>query len=166
VMLQSGGIGIAEIIEGRVVMDDVANVGEVEALISCGFENREIGIVGDLFVSGVENGAGDGMGGVLREESHGPLVAVTGFEHEAGAGGAATVNVDDGANIFGPGMLIDKDASAEQPGFFAIVNQENDGVAGLRERFEGARDFEDRGSAGAVVESAGTRGDGIVMRGE
>ncbi len=166
VMLQCGGIGVSEIVAGCVVVDNVADVGEVESLISGGFEDGEIGVVRDLFVRGVENGAGDRMRGVLREETHGPFVGVTGFEHQARAGGAATVNVDDGADFFGPGMLIDEDASAEQAGFFAVVNEEDDGVARLRERFADARDFEDGGGAGAVVECAGTGGDGIVVRGQ
>src|SRR5271170_5664824 len=146
-------------------MDYVADVGEIEALVSGGFENCEVGVVRNLFVRGIEHRAGDGMRGVLREKLNGPLVGVTGFEHEAGARGAATINVDDGADVFRPGMLIDEDASAEQAGFFAVVNEEDDGVARLRERFADARDFEDGGSAGAVVESAGTGGDGIVVRG-
>ena len=133
VMLQRGGISVFEIVERRVVVDNVANVGEVEALISGGFEHGEVGVVGDLFVRGVKNRAGDWMRGVLREEAHGPLVGVAGFEHQAGAGGAAAVNVDDGADIFGPGMLIDEDAGAEQAGFFAVVNEEDDRVARLRQ---------------------------------
>src|ERR1700740_3213876 len=112
-MLQRGGIGISEIVERRVVMDDIANVGEIQALISGGFENREVGVVGNLFVGGVKNGAGDGMRGVFREQTDRPIIGTTGFEHQAGAGGAATVNVNDGANIFGPRMLIDEDASAK-----------------------------------------------------
>ena len=67
-MLQRGGIGISEIVQRSVVLDYVANVGEVEALISGGFEDGEIGVVGDLFVGGVKNGAGDGMRGMLCEE--------------------------------------------------------------------------------------------------
>src|SRR5277367_2530969 len=165
-MLQGGGIGVPEIVEWGVVMNDVADVGEVQALISGGFEDGEIGIVGNLFVGGVENGAGDGMRGVLREETHGPIVGVTGFEHEAGTRGAAAVHVDDGANFLGPGMLIDENASAEQAGFFAVVNEENDGVTRLRERSADVRNFEDGGGAGAIVERAGAGGDGIVMRGE
>jgi len=35
----------------------------------------------------------------------------------------------------------------------------------MRERLTDARDFEDCGGAGTVVESAGTGGNGIVMRG-
>ncbi len=66
-MLQRGGIGVSEIVERGVVMDDVAYVGEIEALISGGFEDCEVGVVGDLFVGGVENRAGDWMRGVLRE---------------------------------------------------------------------------------------------------
>ena len=62
-------------------------------------------------------------------------------------------------------MLIDEDASAEEAGFFAVVNEEDDGVARLRKRFADARDFEDGCGAGSVVESAGTGRDGIVMRG-
>jgi len=38
-------------------------------------------------------------------------------------------------------------------------------VARGRERFEVARDFENSGGASAVVECAGTGGDGIVVRG-
>ena len=121
-MLESGGIGISEIVAWRVVMNYVANVGEVEALVSGGFEDCEIGIVRDLFVGGVENRAGYGMRGVLREQTHSPLVGVAGFEHQAGTGSAATVNVDDGANFFGPGMLIDEDTRAEKAGFFAVVD--------------------------------------------
>ncbi len=62
-------------------------------------------------------------------------------------------------------MLIDEDASAEKAGFFAVVNEEDDGVAGLRERSADARDFENGGGGGTVIESAGTGGDGVVMRG-
>ena len=50
-------------------------------------------------------------------------------------------------------------------GFFAVVNQEDYGVARPRERFADARDFEDGGGSGAVVESARTGGNRIVMRG-
>src|SRR5580693_2487692 len=76
VMLPCGRISVCEIIAGRMVMNDIADVGEVEALISGGFEDCEVSIIRDLFVRGVENGAGDGMCGVLREETHGPLVGV------------------------------------------------------------------------------------------
>jgi hypothetical protein len=69
-------------------------------------------------------------------------------------------------NIFGPRVLIDEDASAEKAGFFTVINEKNDGVARLRERLADARDLEDGGGAGTIVESAGAGGDGIVMRGE
>jgi hypothetical protein len=62
-------------------------------------------------------------------------------------------------------MLIDEDASAEEAGFFAVVHEEDDGVERLREGFADARDLEDGGGSGAVVESSGAGGDGIVMRG-
>src|SRR5580704_11524764 len=162
-MLQRGGIGVSEIVEGSVVLDYVADVGEVEALISGGFEDCEVGVVGDLLVRGVKNGAGDGMRGVLCEEIDGPVIGVAGFEHQARAGGAAAVNVDDGADVFGPGMFIDEAASTEKACFFAVVNEKDNRVARLRKGFADARDFEDSCGAGAVVESAGAGRDGIVM---
>ena len=73
------------------------------------------------------------MRGVLREQAHRPFIGVAGFEHQTGAGGAAAVHVDHGADIFGPRMLIDEDAGAEQAGFFPVVNEEDDRVARLRQ---------------------------------
>jgi hypothetical protein len=147
-----------------VVMNHVADVGEIEALISGGFEHCEVSVVGELFVRYVKNGAGDGMRGVSREQAHCPFIGIAGFEHQAGAGGAATINVDDSADVLGPEMLIDEDPRADHAGFLAVINEKNYGVPGLRERFANAGDFEDGCGAGAVVKSAGTGGDGIVVR--
>ena len=65
VMLQASRICIFEVIQRRVIVVHIADVSEVDALISGGLEHGEIRIVRELLVNLVENRTGGGTRGML-----------------------------------------------------------------------------------------------------
>ena len=70
------------------------------------------------------------MGSMALKEADGPFVGRPGLEHNAGARGPAGIEINDGPDAVGPGMELDKSASAEQATLFAIVDEDNDGIFG------------------------------------
>ena len=166
VMLEGAEVDVVEIVERRVVVNDAADIGEICALHAGGFEDGEVSIVGQLLVDGVADGIRGRKRKSAGEKADDPLIGGAGLKHPTGAGSAARVDIDVGADVLGPGVLIGKNVSAEKARFFAVVDEKDDRVARLGKSFQSAGNFKDGGDACAVVGSAGTGGDGVVVAGE
>ena len=65
-MLQACETHVGGIVQRRVVMHHVADVREIESLITRGFEDREVRIVRELLVNRVKDRSSRGMSGVPR----------------------------------------------------------------------------------------------------
>ena len=164
-MLKRGSICVCEIIEWRVVVHHAADIGEVYALKSRGFEDSEICVVGKSFVGFVKDRAGCRTCRARRISAQRPLIRIACFKHQAGSGGPAAIHIHRHANFFGPRMLVDKNASAEQAGFLAVVHQKNNRMFRQRQGFERAGAFKHGGGTGAIVERPRAGRHRIVMGG-
>src|SRR3984957_4266293 len=97
---------------------------------------------------------------------HRPSVGVTSFIHQARPRRTARFDVHRRADFLRPGMLFDENAGAEEPRFFAVVDQKNYGILRSGKRFIGARHFEHGRRATAAGGAPPPPGPRIVMRGE
>ncbi len=153
-----------KIVERRVVLRDVADESEVRALVAGGFEYGEVGVVGKKFVSKVGECVRGRKARVLRVELHDRIIGGAGFEHQARSGSAARIDVDGRGDFLGPAMLIHEHARADQPSFFAIVDQENYGMARPWPSLQRSRTFQHGRDAHAIVGCARAGGHGIIVR--
>jgi hypothetical protein len=105
------------------------------------------------------------MGSMALKEVDGPFIGGSGLEHNAGTGGAASIEVNGGSDAVGPWMKLDESAGAQQAAFFAIVDEDNDGIFGLRQRLQRSGSFDDRSYPDTIVGNAWSGGDRIVVSG-
>ena len=76
---------------------------------------------------------------------------------------ATIVNVDDGANLIGPHVILREQFRAQQSGFLAIGHQNNHGALWRLLQCQHARRVQAHGHAHAVVGTSGRHGHGIMM---
>ena len=150
---------------GRVVMNYIPDESEIKSLGTGGLENGEISVVRKALVDGVSDRVQGWMGSMALKEADGPFVGRPGLEHNAGARGPAGIEIDDGSDVMGPGMELDKSAGAKQATFFAIVDENDDGIFGPGQRFQRSSGFDDGSYPGTIVGNAWSCWYRIVMGG-
>ena len=164
-MLHAGLVHVLEIVEGRVIKNLVANDGEIQSLITRGFEYGKIRVVRKQLIRRIGDGTCGGMRNATSIESHDPIVGAAGFKHQAWPRSAARVNVHSRPHFGRPGVKVHERPCAEHSGLFAVIYEENDRVRRRRKRFQCTRDFKDCSGADTVVGISRASWDGIVVSG-
>src|ERR1700722_1512427 len=116
-MLQTCRAHMGEVVKRRMVVNLVANKGEIEPLIAGGSKNSEVCVVRKLSVSGEKEGTGHRARGLFRELTDGPFIGAARLEHNARPGSAPRIQVHCRPHAFRPPMRVDEGACAEQSRF-------------------------------------------------
>ncbi len=129
----------------------VADEREVEPGRAQGAELREVGVVREQPVEGVEEGGSSGGPDLVREGRDGGEVRRAGLEHERPAGGAARIHVDHHAHVLAPRVAPGKGGGPEHPLLLRVGEEGDDVVAERRAHAEGPHHLHQDGDARGVV---------------
>ena len=163
-VLDGARIGIFKIVERSVVSGHLADIREIESLISKRMKHRKVGIVRQQFVHRVVDRTGHRMRHGARVHLNQPVVRASGFKHQAAAGRPAGLHVHYRAHLFGPWMRLHKSVRAQQPLLFPFIEQQNNRMPGGPARFQNPRHFQIHRHPRAVIRSARPGRHRIVVR--
>src|ERR1051326_7825219 len=162
-MLQGSRVDVFNAVKLRVIADEPVDVRQIKATDFCTFEDREVSIVGKQAVDVVRKRRRYRIWRSLGKLPDETAVLRAGLEHDDWPVIPARIHVEYPSDAPGRRMLVHKRARPKRTKLFSISEENDHVVLQTCAALQSSQCLEHRGHGGAVIRSAWTGRDRIVM---